>query len=112
MQTYLVEHYRPGSTAEELRRCGDRVRESLRALERAGKPLRYLRSTFVPRDESFFCVLEAGSEELVHEVYARAGVPFDRLSPALTDEDADASSRSVPRSAANTASVRKRERRS
>ena len=86
-QTYLVEHYRPGSTAVELRRCGDRVRESLETLERAGEPVRYLRSTFVLRDESFFCVLEAGSEQLVHEAYARAGVPLDRLSLAVTDED-------------------------
>ena len=88
-QTYLVEHYRPGSTAVELRRCGDRVRESLETLERAGEPVRYLRSTFVLRDESFFCVLEAGSEELVHEAYARAGVPLDRLSLAVTDDDAE-----------------------
>jgi hypothetical protein len=96
-RTYLAEHYRPGSTADELRRCGDRVRESLQTLESAGEPVRYLRSTFVLRDESFFCVLEAGSEELVHEAYARAGVALDRLSLAVTDEDVEAKRSEGPR---------------
>ena len=45
-----------------------------------------LRSTIVPADEALLCVLEAGSEELVREVYARAGVPFERLSVAIADE--------------------------
>jgi hypothetical protein len=51
-----------------------------------GRPVRYLRSTIVPADEALLCVLEAGSEELVREVYVRAGVPFERLSVAIADE--------------------------
>jgi hypothetical protein len=86
-QTFLVEHYRPGLNVEELRCWIGRVRDSVTELEREGKPMRFLRSTIVPRDESFLCVLEAASEELIREAYVRAGIPFERISTALTDED-------------------------
>jgi Nickel responsive protein SCO4226-like len=86
-QTFLVEHYRPDLDPEQLWRLAKRVRDSVAELEREGRPVRYLRSTIVPRDESLLLVIEAGSEELVREVYTRAGVPFERLSAAVTDED-------------------------
>lgn len=40
----------------------------------------------MPADEALLCVFGADSEELVREVYARAGVPFERLSAAIADE--------------------------
>ena len=86
-QAFLVEHYRPGLDVEALRRWVARVRATVAELEREGKPVRFLRSTIVPRDESFLCVIEAASEQLIREAYARAGIPFERISPALTDED-------------------------
>jgi len=85
-QTFLVEHYRPGLDVEELQRWVGRVRETVAELEHEGKPIRFLRSTIVPRDESFLCVLEAASEQPIREAYARAGIPFERISTALTDE--------------------------
>ena len=83
---YLVEHYSPGLTVGGLGGRAARVRETAIAMGREGRAVRYLRSTIVPADEAILCVLEAGSEELVHEVYARAGVPFERLSVAIADE--------------------------
>ena len=85
-QTFLVEHYRPGLDVDELRCWVGRVRDAAAELEREGKPLRFLRSTIVPRDESFLCILEAASEQLIREAYARAGIPCERISSALTDE--------------------------
>ena len=84
--TYLAEHYHPGLTVEELGRLAAQVRESIAELELEGKQVRYLRATIVPLDESFLLVLEAASEELVREAYARAGVRFDRISTTLEDE--------------------------
>jgi hypothetical protein len=84
-QTYLVEHYRPGLTVDGLKQWAARVREATDGLVREGKPVRYLRSTIVPADESLLCVLEAASEELVREAYARAGLAFERLSIVLSD---------------------------
>jgi hypothetical protein len=85
-QTYLVEHYRPGLTVDGLKQWAVRVREAAGELGREGKPVRYLRSTIVPADESLLCVLEAAGEELVREAYARAGLPFERLSIVLCEE--------------------------
>ena len=83
---YLVEHYAPGLTIEGLGCWAARVRETAVAMGSEGRAVRYLRSTIVPADEALLCVLEAGSEELVREVYARSGVPFERLSVAIADE--------------------------
>ncbi len=84
-ETYLVEHYRPGLTVAELRQWATRVRDTAIAMEGEGKPVRYLRSTIVPVDESLLCVLEAATEELVREAYARAGIPFERLSTVIPE---------------------------
>jgi hypothetical protein len=84
---YLVEHYSPGLTIDGLRSWAARVRDMARAIGSEGRAVRYLRSTIVPADEALLCVFEAGSEDLVREVYARAGVPFERLSLAIADEN-------------------------
>jgi hypothetical protein len=94
-QAYLVEHYRPGLEPEELGRLATRVRESVAELGREGRPVRYLRSTIVPGDESFLLVIEAASEELVREVYTHAGVSFERLSAAVTDEASETRGRGL-----------------
>jgi hypothetical protein len=90
--TFLVEHYRPGSTVDELRRWASRVQRAAAELERRGVAVRYVRSTIVPADDSLLCVLEAAGEELVREAYARAGLTFERLSTAV-----DAEGREEPR---------------
>jgi hypothetical protein len=83
---YLVEHYAPGLAVDGLGCWAALVREAAVAMGNEGRAVRYLRSTIVPADEALLCVFEAGSEELVRDVYARAGVPFERLSVAIADE--------------------------
>jgi hypothetical protein len=84
-QTFLVEHYRPGLSAEELGAWAARVRDTTNEMEREGKAVRYLRATIVPTDESLLCVLEAATEHLVREAYARAEIPFERITAAISD---------------------------
>jgi hypothetical protein len=84
-QTYLVEHYRPGQTADELWQWACRIRASAAELQREGKDVRYVRSAIVPTDEALLCVIEADTEELVRATYARAGVPFERLSAVIPE---------------------------
>jgi hypothetical protein len=93
---YLVEHYSPGLTVDGLGCWVARVRETAVAMGSEGRAVRYLRSTIVPADEALLCTFEAGSEELVREVYARAGVPFERLSAAIADESESLDARSPP----------------
>ena len=85
LETYLVEHYRPGSTAAELGAMADSVREAARGMERQGRAVRYLRAAVVPTDESLLCVFEAASEELVREAYTRAGIAFERITAVIPD---------------------------
>jgi hypothetical protein len=85
-QTYLVEHYRPGFAATELQRVAKRVRHVVQEFEREGQPVHFRHATIVAADEYLLCVVEASCEELVRRVYARASVPFERISPALTEQ--------------------------
>ena len=85
-QSYLVEHYRPGLSASELEQAAARVRDAVRELQRQGEPVRFRHSTIVASDESFLCVVDAASEELVRTAYARASVPFERISEAVAEE--------------------------
>ena len=82
-QPYLIEYYGPSRDAAELNSSSARVRQTVLEMERAGEPVHYVSSTIVPRDESFLCLIEAASESIVAEVYARAGVPFERISAAI-----------------------------
>ncbi len=84
---YLVEHYRPGVAAAGLSRAVACVQRAFHELELEGQPVRFRHSTIVASDESFLCVVEARSEDLVRLAYARAGVPFERISAALTEQD-------------------------
>lgn len=62
------------------------MRDAVHELEREGQPVRFRHSTIVAADESFLCVVEAPTEELVRLIYARASVPFERISAALTEQ--------------------------
>jgi Protein of unknown function (DUF4242) len=82
-KTVLVEHYRPGRDVAQLSSSIARVRDIVAEMERAGARVRYLSATIVPNDESFFCLIEAASEEVVSDAYGRADVPFERISAAI-----------------------------
>jgi Protein of unknown function (DUF4242) len=82
-KTFLVENYRPGRDAAQLSRSIARIREIVAEMERAGEPVHYLSATIVPSDESFFCLIEAASEDVVSDVYGRADMPFERVSAAI-----------------------------
>jgi hypothetical protein len=82
-QTFLVEHYWPGVTAEEFRAAAERVRASAGEMARGDARIEFLHSTLVPEDEAAFCVFAADSPALVEEAYGRAGVAFERIVDAL-----------------------------
>ncbi len=86
-QTYLVEHYRPGREVAQLTSTVVHLRETVAEMERAGEAVRWVISMIVPRDESFLCLIEATSERVVADVYGRADIPFERISPAICVED-------------------------
>ncbi len=85
LQAYLVEHYRPGLSVTGLATLAALVRDAAGAMQSEGRPVRYLQSTIVPADEALLTVFESATEELVHEVYARAEVPFDRMGAVISE---------------------------
>ena len=83
MPRYLVETYVPRSHARDARAAGRDVGAAAAELEREGTPVRYVRTTYLPDDETCFHVFEAVSEEAVAEVFRRAGVGSGRIVSAV-----------------------------
>jgi hypothetical protein len=80
--SYLVEAYVPRSRAQEARAAGRRARAAAEQLSREGSPIQYVRTTFLPDDETCFHVFEAASEDPVGEACRRAGIRSGRIVPA------------------------------
>jgi hypothetical protein len=85
-QTFLVEHYGPGITAEAFLEAAHRMRQVTEEMSSSSLEIRVLHSTLVPEDETSFCVLRAASLTIVEEAYRRAGLPFERIVDALEPE--------------------------
>ncbi len=82
-RTYLVEHYLVGAGAEELTRSATRLRDTVAQMEREGTEIGYVSATVVPADDYFASVLQAPTEHLAREALKRAGIAFERISPAV-----------------------------
>ena len=80
---YVVERYLPGLSRSDLLRGLLRLEQAGEKAERDAE-VRYLDSTIVLRDEACFCRFEAPSSDAVAEVNRQAGLPFDRIVPAVT----------------------------
>jgi hypothetical protein len=83
VQSFLVEVYLPRSRAHEARASGRRARAAAVALAHEGVPIRYIRTTYLPDDETCFHVFEAVSTEVVEEAGRRAGLGRVRIVPAI-----------------------------
>jgi hypothetical protein len=81
--TYLVEVYMPRSRPHEARATGRRARAAAEALSHEGTPIRHLRTTFLPDDETCFHLFEAASAEVVDEAVSRAALGHARVVPAV-----------------------------
>ena len=80
MPSYFLEAYSADGDVSEARRRARRAAE----LERG---VRYLRTTFLPAEETLFHVFEAPSREALVEAARRAGLPDARVTEALESED-------------------------
>jgi hypothetical protein len=81
--TYQVEAYMPQSHAHEARAAGRRARAAAEELSREGVPIHYVRTTFLPDDETCFHVFEATSAEHVEEASSRAQLGHARVVVAI-----------------------------
>jgi hypothetical protein len=80
---FLVELYISRTDAAAVERRATRARLAAEQLTREGTPVRYLRSIFVPEDETCFLLCEAASVETVRETARRAALRFERIGEAV-----------------------------
>ncbi len=83
MPVYLVERSLPGAQVEQIAAAQKRAIEAGKALTAEGKPVRYIRSTFIPGEHTCMCLFEASTADLVREANERAEVPFTRIVEAV-----------------------------
>jgi hypothetical protein len=90
MAEFLVELYVSQGDMAAVERGAARARVAAEELSSEGRPVRYLRSIFVPEDETCFYLYEADSAETVTTAARRAGIAFDRVAAAVSsDRDAE-----------------------
>jgi hypothetical protein len=80
---YLVETYVPHSRTQDVHAAELRVRALAEELSREGTPVRHVRTTFVPGDETCFLFFQAASEEAVGELCRRAAIDSPRIVLAV-----------------------------
>lgn len=83
MPVYMVDRDLPGITMDQLAAAQQSAISTSKEFTANGKPVRYIRSTFVPDESHCMCLFEAASPELVREVNEKANIPFTRVTEAL-----------------------------
>jgi hypothetical protein len=79
LPVFMVERYLPGMTSEAVSAAAGRTEAVISALSDEGERARYLGCTFVPDEESVFCLFEASSAWIVEEINRRAVFRVDRV---------------------------------
>ncbi len=83
MAVYLVERFLPGITLEQLTVAERAAIAMSQQFTANGKPVRYLRTTFVPEEWHCLSLFESGSAKTVQEVNEAAQFPFTRIIQAI-----------------------------
>ena len=82
MRTYLVECYLPAFTGDQLELLTTRAGAAVMSMQARGIQVRQLGYTFLPEEETVFCLIEATSIETVEELSRRASIPTARIVEA------------------------------
>lgn len=83
MTVYMVERDLKGITMEQLAEAQKKAIETSDQFTKNGKPVRYIRTTFIPGEERSMCLFESTEPALVREVNEEAQIPFVRIVEAL-----------------------------
>jgi hypothetical protein len=81
---FIAELYVPRADESGAERVAHRVRVAADELTREGTPVRYVRSIFVPEDETCFVLCEATAADAVIRTAERASLRFARVAAAVT----------------------------
>ena len=83
MSVYMVDRELPGIEMEQLAAAQRAAIETSQKFTDQGKPVRYIRTPFVPGEAHCMCLFEAESADHVREVNEAAKIPFTRIVEAL-----------------------------
>ncbi len=83
MPEFLVECFVSRANAVAVDADSEAARRAAESVTREGTKVRFLRSIFVPEDETCFYLYEAGSADAVREAAGRAGLAFERVAETV-----------------------------
>ena len=84
MRAFVAEQYLPANGAEAAARGAGAAWRAAEELTREGTPVRFVRSIFVPADETCILLYLAESIEAVHAAAGRAALSLDRVAEAIS----------------------------
>ena len=83
MKNYLVDRDLPGVTLEQLAAAQKAAIETSQRFTEEGKPVRYVRTAWVPSESHVMCMFESETAQTVRDVNEAAGIPFTRILDAM-----------------------------
>ena len=83
MNIYIADRDLPGVTLEQLAAAQKAAIETSRRFTEEGKPIRYVRTAWVPSESHVMCMFEAEDAQAVRDVNEAAGIPFTRIVEAM-----------------------------
>jgi Protein of unknown function (DUF4242) len=86
MREFVTEQYLPAGGGAQALACADAARQAAEQLAGEGVPVEFVRSIFIPEDETCIIVYRADSIELVRAAAARASLRLDHIAEAVTWE--------------------------
>ncbi len=83
MDTFMVERSLKGISMDNLGAAQKAAISTAADMSRAGTPIRYVRSTFVPETGACMCLFQADTAASVKALNEKAKLPFDRIVKAM-----------------------------
>jgi hypothetical protein len=84
MAEFLIETYLSGETADAGVALVDDVARAADQVSQPGSEVRFVRAFFLPEEETCFYLYESSSADAVREAAARARLPFERITEAVS----------------------------
>lgn len=83
MAVFMVERSLKGIGMDALAGAQQAAIRTAGEMSVEGQKVNYIRTTFSPDDGRCFCLFEAADAASVEALQKRAGLPFDRVTPAM-----------------------------
>jgi hypothetical protein len=83
MSVFMVERDLKGIAMDDLAGAQKAAIAKAEQMRQQGSDVRYIRTTFAPEDGRCMCLFEADSETEVKRLNDEAGLPYNRVVPAL-----------------------------